>query len=199
MGRNTNQSRANGPHDPLSVGPHFASGKTSIGRTRLPSGLVAITDAQILRAAIAELHDYANNNRVPNRPRRGIVYREVEQWEFDALQNKLFTFYGEKRLDELSLFRFTVGHHHIIDDSTVSHACNRHAITEGAQPHLLLTLADFQLIPEVVNPRYIGSFSVTKDKPRIVYERELNGQTLVVVEEVRLRAGFAAKTAYKKR
>jgi len=161
------------------MGPCFAAGETRIGRTRLPAGLVAIlTNTMQLRCAIAELHHYATTVRAPDRPRRGIVYRIVENWEVDALGHKLRNFYGSKLEEVEADFPFLAGHFHLLDDSTISHACNRHAIAEGAHPHQLLEVGDFHLIPEVVDPRNIVEFSVSKNMPRVVYEKAVDGRTL---------------------
>jgi hypothetical protein len=85
-----------------------------------------------------------------------------------------------------------------MDDSVTSHACNRHASTEGARHHLLLTREDFQRIPEVVQPRYIREFTMARNMPRIVYEREYDDFALVVIQEIQKSAGLAVKTAYRR-
>jgi hypothetical protein len=182
------------------MGVHFDKASRMIGRQRLPSGLVAILDdASALRGAINELHDYANNIREPNRSRKGIVFRVVDVNERTAIVHKLCDRFGSDVSKHDGIFCIPVGHWHLIDDSVTSHACNRHAITEGAQNHLLLTKEDFQRIPDVVNPRYIREFATAKNMPRIVYEREYDDFALVVVQEIQAKAGLAVKTAYRKR
>jgi len=173
----------------------------TIGRKRLPPGIVAVLDdPEGLRAAIRELHSYAKQNRGPGRPRRGIVFRVVEEWEYHAIRHKLADLFGPKYVSvNESLYSVPVGFLHFLDDSFVSHACNRHAVAEGARHHLVLTPGDFERIPDVVNPRHIREFSMSKGMPRIVYEREYDGMSLVVVEEVQSKAGLTVKTAYRKK
>jgi hypothetical protein len=182
-------------------GPKFNAAMNAIGRRRLAPGLVAILDnAESLRTAIRELYAYGSGNKVPERPRRGIVFRIVEEWECQAIRHKLIDFFGPRHVAaNEGLFSVPVGHLHFFDDSFVSHACNRHAIVEGPHNHLLLTVDDFEKIPEVVDPRHIREFSITKGMPRIVYERVYGVTALVVVQEIQSKAGLAVKTAYKKK
>lgn len=183
------------------MGPYFDSASTRIGRKRLPPGLVAmIEDPFVLREGIRELHEYATTNRQPNRPRRGIVFRVVEAWEQHAIMQRVCAYFGQKLLARYgSRFAVRVGDVHVVDDSVVSHAFNRHAIEEGAhQSHLGLMLEDFQRIPEVVDPRYIAKFTETRGMPRIVYERAYERFVIVVIEEIRAKAGVVVKTAYKR-
>ena len=179
----------------------FPSGITKLGRRRLPEGLVAILDDRVaLGAAIVQLHEYANQDRTPGRPRRGIIYRVVEAWESQATRHKLYELCGNKKAPaHEAVFTFPCGHYHLIDDCGVSHACNRHAIAEAAHPHLVLTVEDFVRIPEIVDPRHIVEFSITRGVPRIIYEREYDGRVLVVVEELQARAGLVVKTAYRRK
>jgi hypothetical protein len=77
------------------MGVHFDTASRKIGRQRLPSGLVAILDdAAALRGAIEELHDYANNNHEPTRPRMGIVFRVVSANEQTGFMHKLCDRFG---------------------------------------------------------------------------------------------------------
>lgn len=172
-----------------------------IGRRRLPAGLIAVlNNAAMLRAAIEELHTYANGNREAGRPRRGLVFRVVEAWEQEAFVQKLHNLYGSKHpWCREGKFFIPLGHLHIIDDSLMSHACNRHAITEGTHPHLILSIDDFRRIPEVVNPRNIVEFAFEKGMPRVIYEKAYEQKVLVVVQEIQASAGLAVRTAYKKR
>lgn len=179
---------------------HFDTASRRIGRSRLPAGLVAIlNNPDSLRGAIDELHQYANNNREQKRPRMGIVFREVDEREQTAIMHKLCDQFGRDVAEHDAAFSIRVGQWHLIDDSTISHACNRHAITEGAHKHSLLTREDFQRIPDVVNPRYIREFATVKNMPRIVYEQDYGELALVVVQEIQARAGLAVKTAYRRR
>jgi hypothetical protein len=87
------------------MGPNYLSGKTRIGRQRLPSGLVAILDdPKTLRGALLELYAYAMDVRTPDRPRRGIVYRVVPDEERLGIRYKLQKLVGMKRF-LLSKFR----------------------------------------------------------------------------------------------
>jgi phage-Barnase-EndoU-ColicinE5/D-RelE like nuclease3 len=185
----------------ISMGPHFNAAPTTIARKRLPAGLVAIlNNPGVLCAAIAELHAYANTNRMNDRPRRGIVFRVIEEWERRSIVHKLWNFFGTKNAPENEhKFNVPIGHMHTIDDSAVSHACNRHGLMEGKNQHLVLTVLDFQRIPEVVNPRYISEFSVAKGMPRMVYRKQYDGFTLVVVQELQQQTGLLIKTVYKQK
>jgi hypothetical protein len=183
------------------MGPYFNAAATTISRKRLPAGLVAILgDPATLSAAIGELHAYANTNRANDRLRRGIVFRVVEEWERAAIVQKLWNYFGPSRAAEHERgYSVAVGHMHLIDDSAMSHACNRHGSSEGEHHHLLLSISDFKKIPEVVDPRYIVEFSVAKGMPRIIYRKTYDGFILVVVEELQEKTGLLIKTAYKKR
>lgn len=173
---------------------------TSIARRRLPAGIIAILDdPEALRQAIDDLHMYANANRQPGRPRRGIVYRVVEAWECQAIRGKLVEFFGSKRIAEIeALYAVPLGHFHIVEDSHISHICNRHGEPEAGDAHQSLTIADFERIPEVINPRHIVGLSFKKGMPRLIYERVYGEDVLVVVEELRPKE-LSLKTAYKKR
>jgi hypothetical protein len=182
------------------MGSYFNTAATMIGRKRLPPGLVAILDDQMaLGAAIGELHEYAIANREPDRPRRGIVFRVVQVWECEAIVQKLWNYFGLKdAAANADLFSLALGHMHVIDDSAMSHASNRHGAKHGKLDHLSLTVTDFMKIPDVVNPRHIVEFSVAKGTPRIVYRKAYDRHVLTVVQELQMKAGMIAiKTAYK--
>jgi hypothetical protein len=171
-----------------------------IGRKRLPPGLVAILDDPVtLDAAIGELHEYAIGNREPDRPRRGVVFRVVQVRECEAIVQKLWNYFGLKdAAGSAELFSVALGHMHVMDDSAISHASNRHGAKEGELDHLSLTVSDFMRIPEVVNPRHIVEFSVAKGTPRIVYRKAYDRHVLAVGQELQMKAGMIAiKTAYK--
>jgi hypothetical protein len=183
------------------LGPHFDGAPTSIGRRRLPVGLVAILDdARRLSGAIRELHAYAVHNREPSRPRRGIVFRVVEEWERAAVGHKLRNTYRPNEIaQQEQSFAIRLGQLHIIDDSLISHACNRHASSESEHAHLRLTIDDIERIPTTVDPRNITEFTMIRELPRIIYEKSFDNGTIVVVEEIQIKAGLAVKTAYKKK
>jgi hypothetical protein len=143
---------------------------------------------------------YASTNRTNDRPRRGIVFRVVEEWERRAISQRLWSYFGPKAAPEQEdKFNVAVGHLHIIDDSGVSHAHTRHGPREGEGHRLVLTVLDFMKIPDVVNPRYIGEFSMAKATPRLVYRKPYDGFNLVVVQELHQNAGLLIKTVYKQK
>jgi hypothetical protein len=183
------------------MGPYFDNAATTIARKRLPPGLVAILDDPgALRATIGELHTYAVSNRAPDRARRGIVFRVIEEWERRALMEKLWNYFGPKTAPgQERKFNVAIGHMHIIDDSAMSHAYNRHGSREGEPHDLLLGLLDFMQIPEVVDPRHLVEFSVAKGMPRIVYRKHYDLFSLVVVQELQQKAGLVIKTVYKRK
>ncbi len=178
----------------------FKNASDSIGRRRLPSGLVAVLDdPESLSLAIAQLHEYATRNRESNRHRQGVVFRVVQAWESQAIRHKLYDYTGSKNISTYdAIFAVPLGHLHVLDDSLISHACNRHAAAE-TNPDLVMNLVDFQRIPEVIDPRHITEFSVVKEMPRIVYQKEYTNGWLVVVEEIQAIAGLSVKTIYKKK
>jgi hypothetical protein len=183
------------------MGPHFNAATTMIERKRLPPGLAAVlNDPGVLRAAIGELHSYASTNQAEGRPRRGIVFRVVKDWERQAIRQKLWSYFGPKDAPAReAFFDVLTGHMHIIDDSAVSHAHARHGARSEGNELLVLTILDFMKIPEVVDLRYLVEFSVAKGMPRLVYQKSYDRCTLVVVEELHKNAGLLIKTAYKKK
>ncbi|HVT89928.1 MAG TPA: hypothetical protein VHD56_13825 [Tepidisphaeraceae bacterium] len=182
------------------MGPNYEKGSTRLGRNRLPQGVVAILDdAATLNGAIEELHHYASESKSPNRPRRGIIFRVVTPGEREAFIEKLIQFFGSKNLaSQLDIYSYPVGHPHLIDDSLMSHASNRHSI-ETVHGHIAVTIEDYLRIPEIVRPKYIREFAFTRQMPRIVYERMYNNCTIVVIQEIQAKAGLSVKTIYKKR
>jgi hypothetical protein len=172
-----------------------------IDRERLPAGLVAVLDdSSALDNAIGELFTYATGNRQCNRPRRGIVFRVVREKERDSIVHGIWNSRDKKEASVYSAaFRIAVGHMHIMDDSFVSHSCNRHGESEHDPRRLSMSLPDFKRIPKVVDPRNIVDFVLGKGLPRIVYEQVCGEHTLVVVEELQANVGLAIKTAYKKK
>jgi hypothetical protein len=183
------------------MGPHFNAAATTIARQRLPPGLVAILDNPgALRATIGELHAYANANRTHDRPRRGIVFRIIEEWERRALMEKLWNYFGARTAPtQEKTFNVVIGHMHIIDDSAVSHACNRHGVADGEDHGLSLSVLDFMKIPETVDPRHVVEFSIAKGMPRLVYRKHYDQHSLVVVQELQQKTGLVIKTVYKRK
>lgn len=180
------------------MGKNFETGSTRIGRNRLPAGLIAVPGGgTALRQAVDELLDYATRNREPNRPRRGILFRVVEPWEQQAIMHRLCDFFGDRVGEHDRAFSVPIGHWHLMDDSAVSHACNRHAFTETPHHRLALGREDFHRIPEVVNPRNIREFAMTGRRPRIIYERQSDRFALVVVQEIQTKT-IVVKTVYRK-
>ncbi len=163
---------------------------------RLPAGLVSVTDdSAALAAAVADLHAYATTDRRPGRPRRGVVFRFVEPWEQQAIRHQLYAFFGDAAAPAREAdYAVSVGHPHVLDDSGVTHAWNRHGNDTSPDVNLWLTVPDLQQVPLVVDPRNIVEFSIVNGTPRIVYERGVNGLVLVVVEEIRRHHGLAIKT-----
>jgi len=137
-----------------------------MGRRRLPDGFVAILDDQeTLRGAIRELHAYSIQNRSPNRPRRGIIFRIVTDVERQAFLTKLERIFGPRNLSsQESIYGYPVGHFHFLDDSFMSHVTNRHSI-ESAAGHIAVGLDDLLQIPHIVNPRWIANFACIKQMP----------------------------------
>jgi hypothetical protein len=181
------------------LGPNYDKGLRAVGRNVLPRGLVAIPgDAESLRLAIAELHEYANSNRQNHRPRAGIVFRIVDSEEQQTIGEKILNHAGVKLFNQ-GVFQVSAGSLHILDDSALSHSCNRHADEEmeAMHGHSAVTVADFQRIPLVAKPRNITKFVVVKRMPRIVYTLTDSLGVLTVVEEIQARS-LAVKTVYKK-
>lgn len=170
-------------------------------RRRLPAGLVAVTDdPAALAAAIAGLHGYATADRTPGRPRRGVVYRFVDDREQLAIRHQLYALFGlaaapAKEAD----YAVSVGFPHLLDDSAIAHVWNRHGPGGNDPAVLAITLADLQRVPQVVRPRHLVAFSIVDDTPRLAYEHDVGGYTLAVVEELRHKGGLSVKTLYRKR
>lgn len=178
--------------------PEIAGSSLTIGRLRLPKGIVAIQDApDALRAGIAVLHRYSVGNRQPDRPRCGIVFRVVDAREQQAIAHKIQKLAGMPAFNK-GMFQVTCGLWHIIDDRHVTHICNRHSDEEAEALHGQnpMLLEDFQRIPQVVQPRHIVEFTFTKRMPRIIYRKALDTGVIVVVEEIQ-RSALAVITAYK--
>ncbi|MGD0771052.1 MAG: hypothetical protein ABSB42_22940 [Tepidisphaeraceae bacterium] len=182
------------------MGPSFEKGLRTVGRRRLPDGVVAILDDhETLRAAIRELHAYAIQNRSRSRQRRAIIFRVVNAGERQAFLAKLSQFFGPKNLSiQESIYGFEVGHFHFVDDSFMSHVTSRHSI-ETVPGHVAVTVDDLVCIPEIVNPKWIVNFRFIKKMPRIIYERRYDRSTIVVVQEIQANAGLSVKTIYKKK
>jgi len=95
-----------------------------------------------------------------------------------------------------------IGHLHILDSEHVSHLCNRHADIDSKSPkrRYPISLAEIEMIPQIVLPKNIAEFSKKGRSPRIIYRREVTGGTLVAVEEVRHGRGHAVlKTLYRQK
>jgi hypothetical protein len=182
------------------LGPTFEKGLRTLGRRRLPAGVVAILDdPETLRGAIRELYDYALNDRSPTRSRRAIIFRVVSPGERHAYISKLEQFFGAKNLSsQESVYGVPVGYWHIIDDSFVSHVVARH-FAEPEPSLLPVGAEDLTLVPELINPRWISEFAFTKKMPRVVYERKYEHSSIVVVQEIQARLGLNVKTIYKKK
>jgi hypothetical protein len=180
------------------LGPNYEKGLRTLGRRRLPAGVVAILDdPETLRAAIRELYAYAVHDRSKDRARRGIVFRVVNTQERHAYISKLADFFGAKNLSTReAVYGVPLGHFHIIDDSFISHVIARHS-TEMSPGHLAVSVDDFTRLPEIISPARIVEFQLEKGMPRVTYERRYDDGTFWVVEEVQAHAGLSAKTMYK--
>lgn len=185
----------------IDVGPNFSEGQRRIGRERLRYGLVAILgDPELFAAAMAELHGYAMAGAASDKPRRGIVFRQVTPGERQAIHYKLQELLGVGDFAaNAEVFDVASARWHSIDDDHIAHVMNRHgrAGEERLRGQVEVTLDDLIEIPAVLDPRNITEFSVVGGMPRIVYRRAFAAHDLVVVEEIRSRDGLAVKTLYK--
>jgi hypothetical protein len=187
---------------PDRVGPNFAGCPRSIGRIRLPAGVVAAIDnSAMFQLALQELHHYAIANKSTNKARFGMVFRTVSDTERQNIIYKLQNLLGiENFTANSSTFHIPLGQLHVIDDCMIAHTWNRHAnrAMEARQGQLPVSFDDLVKLPLVVHPRNIVNFIVEGGMPRIVYNRDDDEGTLVAVEEIG-RKGIYAKTLYRKK
>jgi hypothetical protein len=184
------------------VGPNFDKGVRRIGRRRLPAGFVAILDdPETLRLAIRELHEYAVSGTKVGK--RGIVFRVVTSQERQAILFKLQNLLGIENFTKSSAtFHISEGHWHAIDSEHVTHVINRHGDLEAEQNrhgHLPITIEDFQLLPQLVDPRNIVQFFPEERFPRMKYRREVSDRTLILIQEIRVKDGIVMKTLYREK
>ena len=186
----------------VAIGANFLKGKSGIGRKRLPSGHVAFLDDQkSLCLAIRDLYAYAIQS-CPVKPMQAVVFRVVGESEIHAINYKIQTLLG---MDGFSAncrsFCPSAEQFHIIDSEHIAHAFNRHSDggTERRHGHIPIGVRDFELIPEVVRPKYITEFSMRGNLPRIIYGREYGSEQLIVVQELRGNYGLTFKTVYRKK
>lgn len=186
------------------IGPNFQKGQTRIGRERLPDGFVALVrDQATLRLAIAELHDHVSaGNPSPYPKGFGIIFRIASSGECEGVRQQVHRVFGPSAfLEHVEIFGVTPGQWHLLDNEHIAHSCNRHsdAQIEAKCGHVPIGVADFQRIPDVVNPLNIVEFRKKGDSPRIAYARQYDDGRLIVVEEIQRKRGLVFKTMYKQK
>lgn len=179
------------------MGPNFNAGATRLGRDRLPPGIVAILDQpETLRLAFGEMYDFVADGNLLSSGRAGVIFRTVSDGERDALNVSVQKVCG----DVNAACGNTAGFRHLLDVNHIRHICNSHgnAEAERARGQIAVAKEDFYRIPEVVLPYNLVQCILAADSPRLVYSRECEGASLVVVEEIRrARKELVVITLYK--
>jgi hypothetical protein len=162
-----------------------------------------MSDAELLRRIIEELHAYATSGPRSDKPRLGVLFRAVGAGDRQAIYHKLVDFFGPAGLlDNLALYGVDDDYHYVFDSESVTHVWNRHTDPIAEQQHgqLPLEVTDLGRIPTVVRPGNIVEFAVVKGTPRIVFAETANeGRIVVVLEIQRGRRWLVVRTAYKRK
>ncbi len=157
------------------------------GDGNLARGLVSVAgDPTEAIHAIEDLYQYSVDQ--PGAPRRGIVYRIVNDVEARAFKEKT-------GID-------VAGYQHVIDSYGIRHSMRNHGTPETEEPRgqVPITVDDFRHIGEVTRPENIVRVSQKRGMPPMVeYEMDA-GDYVIVGEEVRSkRRHLALQTIYKRK
>jgi hypothetical protein len=128
---------------------------------------------------------------------RGTGETPVEMWGFVGEQEA-------RNLQAGTGLEITAGYAHLIDASAIRHTLSHHGdpVQEAQRGQIAVTREDFQKIPEIIRahdgkPEYVGKDERGLDLVR--YEKSFDGETIYVVEEVRIKRNqLALKTIYKR-